>query len=96
MYSLRNNDGLAPFKSTLKDESDQRAIRRNSGYGPRFGWAADLYIASDAGSNINSLTNFGHTYNLPHGYTSGETNTKSLLGGSFKFTPSEMEVLYLN
>ena len=96
MYSLRNNDGLAPFKSTLKDEGDQYAIYRRSGYGPTFGYGGDLYIVSDAGSNANSGTNFGWTYNLPHGYTYGETNTSSLLGGSRYFTPSEEEVLYLN
>ena len=96
IYSLRNNDGLAPFKSTLKYEGDQYAIRRSSGYGPTFGGGFDLCIASDAGSNTGSYTNFGHTYNLPHGYTYAETNTRSLLGGSFYFTPSEVEVLYLN
>ena len=95
MYSLRNNDGLAPFKSTLKDETEQRAIRRNSGWGPTFGVGRDLFIASDAGSNTYSRTNFGKTYN-PHGYTYQETNTQSLLGGSYRFTPSEVEVLYLN
>ena len=96
IYSLRNNDDLAPFKSTLKDESDVYAIKDYSGFGPSFGYGTDLYIASDAGSNTNSLTNFGRSYNLPHGYTHGETNTRSLLGGSFYFTPSEVEVLYLN
>ena len=96
IYSLRNNDGLAPFKSTLKDESDQRAIARASVRGPIFGAGHDLIIASDAGSNTGSHTNFGHTYNLPHGYTYQQTNTHSLLGGSYFFTPSEVEVLYLN
>ena len=95
IYSLRNNDGLAPFKSTLKDESDQYAIR-SSGKGLIFGRGHDLHIASDAGSNDYSHTNFGGTYNLPHGYTYAETNTQSLLGGSNWFTPSELEALYLN
>ena len=96
IYSLRNNDGLAPFKSTLKDESHQYAISRYSAYGPVFGGGNDLLIASDAGSYTNSRTNFGVTYNLPHGYTRGETSTNSLLGGSRYFTPSEVEVLYSN
>ena len=97
IYPLRNNDGLAPFKSTPKDEGNQYAIRRSSGYGPTFGGGHDLYIASDAGSNTKSSTAyFGSTYNLPHGYTHGETNTGSLFGGSYYFTPSEVEVLYLN
>ena len=96
MYSLRNNDDLAPFKSTLKDESDRYAIYRYSGYGPTFGNGHDLHIASDAGSNAYSYTYFGHNYNLPHGYTYGKTNTQSLLAGSYQFTPSEVEVHYLN
>ena len=96
IYSLRNNDGLTPFKSTLKDENDQGAINRYSGYGPVSGRGYDLYIASDAGSNTISRTYFGQTYNLPHGYTKGESNTRSLLGGSHYFATSEVEVLYLN
>ena len=97
MYSLRNNDGLAPFKSTLKDESDPHAICRYSGHGLTFGGRHhDLHIHSGAGSNTKSYTDFGYTYNLPHGYTYRETNTRSLLGGSYYFTPSEVEVLQLN
>ena len=95
MYSLRNNDGLAPFKSTLKDENEHLAVGRYSSNGPIFGWG-DLHIVDDAGSNTKSMTYFGYTYNLPHGYTTGETKTKSLLAGSYHFTPSELEVLYLN
>ena len=94
MYSLRNNDGIASFKSTLKDENDWWAIYRYSSYGPTF--SDDLYIANHAGSNINSYTSFGLSYNLPPGYTYSQTNTNSLLAGSSYFTPSEVEVLYLN
>ena len=94
MYSLRNNDDIAPFKSTLQNENDRRAIYRVDRYAPRF--SVDMYIGYNAGSNTDSHTNFGFTYNLPLGYTFGETNTRSLLGGSYHFTPSEVEVLYLN
>ena len=96
MYSLRNNDGIASFKSTLRDENNQYAIDRLSDYGPTFGNGLDLYIANNAGSNTNSYTRFGSSYNLPSGYTYRQPNTSSLLGGSFYFTPSEVEVLYLN
>ena len=96
MYSLRNNDSLAPFKSSLKYENHWRAIRRSTYSGPAFGGDCDLHIVDNAGSNTNSHTNFGHIYNLPPGYTYGQTNTRSLLGGSYYFTPSEVEVLYLN
>ena len=94
MYSLRNNDDIAPFKSTLKNENDRHAIYRVDRYAPRFSY--DLYIGYNAGSNTDSVANLGYTYNLPLGYTYGQTNTKSLLAGSYKFTPSEVEVLYLN
>ena len=97
IYSLRNNDDIAPFKSTLKNDSDPLAIIRYHSYGPTFsGHHPDLIIANNAASNINSHTDFGYRYNLPPGYTYGQTNTRSLLAGSFRFTPSEVEVLYLN
>ena len=96
MYSLRNNDDIASFKSTLRDENDTKAIYRFSSYGPVFGRGSDLVIANNAGSNNNSYTYFGYSYNLPLGYTLDHTNTRSLLGGSLYFTPSEVEVLYLN
>ena len=96
MYSLRNNDDIASFKSTLKNENDQNAIYRCSSCGPTFGGGSDLYIANNAISNTNSYTYFGSSYNLPLGYTYGQTNRQSLLAGSYTFTPSEVEVLYLN
>jgi hypothetical protein len=95
IFSLRNNDH-SPFKAPLKDENDGMAIYRQNDSGPTFGWNYDLKIADRAGSNTNSYTNFGHTYQPPSGYTSGQTNTQSLLGGSYHFSPSEIEVLYLN
>ena len=98
MFSLRNNDDLAPFKAPLRNEKDGRAIYRYSRYGPTFGAARDLRIVvGDAGSTtIYSYTKFGYTYQLPPGYTWDETNTRSLLPGSYGFTPSQTEVLYLN
>ena len=98
LFSLRNNDDLAPFKAPLRDENDMFGIYRDSGYGPTFGYGFghDLYIADHAGSNTGSYTNFGYTYQPPPGYTRSETKTRSLLPGSFSFTPSQIEVLYLN
>ena len=91
IFSLRNNDH-SPFKAPLKDENDGMAIYRQNDSGPTFGWNYDLKIADRAGSNTNSYTHFGHTYQPP----SGPTNTKSLLAGTNYFIPSEIEVLYLN
>ena len=96
MYSLRNNDDFASFKSTLKDENARYAICRHTRYGPTFGYGYDLFIVNNAGSNTNSYTSFGSSYKLPPGYSYDQTNTRSLLAGSHYFTPSEVEVLYLN
>ena len=96
IFSLRNNEDLLPFKAPLKDENNGKAIYRRYGYGPRFGGGPDFYIADHAVSNRVSNTNFGHTYQPPSGYTFGKNNIKSLLAGSYYFTPSEIEILYIN
>ena len=96
MYFLRNNDDLPFFKSTLRNEDNDHAIYRYSSYGPIFSWGHDLCIANDAESNTASYAWLGYTYNVPVGYLYGQSNTTSLMGGSHGFTPSEVEVLYLN
>ena len=96
MYSLRNNDGLQSFKVTQLDENYSNNICRYTTCGPVFGWGYDFYIADNARSHTNSYANFGQSYNLPPGYTYSQTNTQSLLAGDHSFTPSELEVLYLN
>jgi hypothetical protein len=96
IFSLRNNDDLAPFKAPLRDENDARAIYRGSGYGPVFGGGNDLVIANNAGSTTYSNTRFGYSYQPPPGYNLGQTNTSSLLLGSYNFSPSQIEELYLN
>ena len=91
LFSLRNNDDLPPFKAPPINQNYVKAICRGCGFGPLFGAGHDLRIAYG-----NSYTNFGHTYQAPSGYTYNQANTRSLLAGSYKFTPSEIEVLYLN
>ena len=69
------------------------AIRRRSSYGPTFGGGHDIHIANNANSNTNSYTNFGYYnyYSLP----SGVQDRKTILAGTYKFTPDEVEVFYL-
>ena len=92
MFSLRNNDDdLGPFKAPLKKESDRYAIYGDNLDGPCFG-RDDITI-----KDFNkSWANIGYTYQAPPGYPQDESNTKSLLAGSEYFTPSEVEVFYLN
>lgn len=93
---MRSNDDLKPFKSSLKDENDENAIYRDGSYGPSFGSnSADMEIADNAGSTNGSYAKLGNIYHAPAGYDYNAKNTNSLLGGSEKFTPSEVEVLYL-
>ena len=94
LFSLRNNDDLGPFKTPLKNENTRQAIYRYNSWGPRFG--DDLHIHSNGGLNTYSWAYPGRTFQPPPGYTTGEHNTNSLLAGSLHFTPSEVEVLYLN
>jgi hypothetical protein len=93
LFSLRNNDDLAPFKAPLRGENGFWAIAPGRRYGPTFGY--DLVIHDNANSNADSRAYFGHTYQVPPGYTFKQTNTNTLLAGSYKFTPSEIEVLYI-
>ena len=91
LFSLRNEEGLAPFKSMVKRPS--YAIYRHLSYGPLFGTGHDIYIADNANSNRNSHANFGYdnVYSVP----SGVQNKQTLLAGSNPFTPDEWEVFYL-
>jgi len=68
------------------------AIFRVSTIGPTFGGAGDIYIADNANSNTRSYTNFGSSYSVP----SGVQDRKTILAGSWKFTPDEVEVFYLS
>jgi hypothetical protein len=93
IFSLRNKDGLSPFRSAVYRYS-QYAIYTHPGYGPTFGGGHDLYIVNNADKNRNSRTNFGYTYRAPSGYSYGNSNTKALLAGSYQFSPTEVEVYY--
>ena len=89
IFSLRNKEGLGPFKSMVTNSSD--AIVRYSSHGPTFGGGPDLHIANDANSNDNSLTYFGTSYSVP----SGVQDLHTILAGTNPFTPDEVEVFYL-
>ena len=68
------------------------AIRQYSSFGPTFGRGYDIYIANNANSNTDSYTNFGYYYySLP----SGVQDRQTILAGTYKFTPDDVEVFYL-
>ena len=93
LFSLKNKDNVPPFKSPVY-KNHQHAILSDSSYGPIFGGGRDLHISDNSHTNQHSFTNFGHTYQPPAGYVYGTQQTKSLLAGSYKFTPTEIEVFF--
>lgn len=68
------------------------AIYRGSSYGPLFGMGNDIRIADNANSNTNSHASFGYSYSVP----SGVKDRYTILAGTQKFSPDEVEVFYRN
>ena len=91
MFSLRNKENLPPFKAPLRSQGTSYAIYCYPKYGPTFGLGYDLKISNNAASNNDSYTNPGLIYQLPSGVNSPST----ILAGTYKFSPSEVEVFYL-
>ena len=91
IFSLRNNEGLAPFKSMVIRPS--LAIERWPGGGPTFGRGHDIFTADNANTNTKSYTDFGewNSYAVPNGVR----NKYTVLAGSEHFTPDDWEVFYL-
>ena len=87
-----DKEGLTPFKSMVKQDSQSSyAIYCGSSYGPTFGGGHDIRIADSANQNTNSYTYFGSSYSLPNGVTDHRT----ILAGTYTFSPDEVEVFYL-
>ena len=92
LFSLRNKDNLRPFKCPVYDNQNGRAIYCFIVYGAVFGDGCDLFISSNANTNQDSYANLGKTYRPPDGYKPKTARTRVLLAGSYKFTPTEIEV----
>ena len=92
MFSLQNKANLPPFKAPIC--RNEYAIYSSCGYGPTFGGGYDLCIADNPRINDQSYTRFGFSYKLPISYSFGSKKSKSLLAGSYRFTPNEIEVFY--
>ena len=97
LFSLVNKPGWVPVKlpQTGKDSSNRRySIYGHRPYGPIFGGGHDIYISNYASSNRNSISNLGHTYSPPSGYSYSSTFAKSFMAGTYHFTPDEVETFY--
>ena len=72
IFSLRNKEGVAPFKSTVTNPSN--AIYKRSSYGPTFGGGHDIFIFRNANGNSASYTNFGYSFSVPSGVKKQDDN----------------------
>ena len=90
IFSLNNNEGLAPFVNQVKKEFTDRAIYRNSQFGPYFG--IDVIIRDNADSNSLSEAALGYHYSVPPAVQQRHT----VLAGTWRFSPDEVEVFYLD
>ncbi len=91
MFSLRNKENLPPFKAPLKNQNDGRAIVTYPNNGLVFAYGNDLMIFDNPASHNNSYTDFGRNYQPP----SGVSDPQTILAGTYKFSPSEIEVFHL-
>ena len=92
---MYNINGFSPVKLQIKSTRQYYAIYRCSGYGPTFGGGHDIYISNNAASNRYSSTYCGDTYPLPPGYSSSGGSCRFYAGGgSYTFTPTDVEVFY--
>jgi hypothetical protein len=75
-------------------KSSTYAIYSGSNYGPTFGGGHDIYVRDNSNVYTGSYTYFGASYNLPPGYTYGQSN--SYLAGSYNsWLTTEIEVFQL-
>ena len=91
IFSLVDKEGLAPFKSMVKQSRKSYAIHRGSSYGPTFGIGHDIHIADNANQNTGSYTHFGSSYSRPNGVTYPYT----ILAGTYTFSPDDVKVFFL-
>ena len=88
IFSLQNNENIPPFKARLKYYG--YAVYASSNYGPTFGGGHDLHISNKAASYTYSYTKFGRTYQRPSAVS------YTILAGTYRFSPSEVEVFDLS
>ena len=88
VFSISNKEELDPFVSEVREPDG--AIYDASWSGPRFGH--DIYIANNANSNSYSFARLGWSYPAP----AAVQNRYTILAGTFRFSPDEVEVFYLD
>ena len=90
IFSLRRAGVSCKAKFTIKTPG--MALYGSASCGPTFGGGFDIYICNQSNLNIGSGSYFGHSYNLPNGYTYGGNAKEFLCGNYDQWTTTEIEV----
>ncbi|KAL9968218.1 hypothetical protein ACROYT_G026567 [Oculina patagonica] len=98
IFSLRNKEGVRPFKSVIKDP--EHAIASTKDAGPFFGLGYNLAllnseIQSYTGVSSISQLSDGSYYDIPDNVKSAIGSDKMYLAGTYLFDPDEVEAFYL-
>ena len=88
IFSISNKEELDPF--VVEVRRPDGAIYRSSDYGPVFG--IDIIIVNNANSKSDSIARFAYYYPAP----AAVQNRYTILAGTFRFSPDEVEVFYLD
>jgi hypothetical protein len=82
------------FKDQFTVKVAANALIGNTGYEPIFGGGGgnDICIYNQSNTFIGSHSDFGHSYNLPNGYTYGENAREFLAENHNQWTTTEIEV----
>ncbi len=88
LFSLRRA-GFS-YKDKFNVKTPECALHGSVVYGPKF--ADDINICNHSNGNVGSYTYFGHSYNLPNGYTHGGNAKYFLAGNHDQWTTTEIEV----
>ena len=91
IFSLNNSEGLAPFLSKVKPGKAEKAIERNSYYGPKFGQEIVIHVEESRKGSSEAI--LGYYYSVP---ASVKDKLTILTGKHVYFSPDEVEVFYLD
>ena len=90
LFTLTNPANM-PLKLKIEAGQEGNAVEHHSGYGPRFGNGADLYVSDESNKNMNSFV-YSLSYDAPNGRM-GEAGGRFIHGGAnFNFQTEEVEV----
>ena len=99
IFSLRNKEGVPPFKSVILVPS-VAILSSEKDAGPQFGGWSDLTLLSSWEKNRNGKSSYSKLgdysgYRVPSNVQNAIGSMYMYLAGTFRFEPDEVEAFYL-